>query len=81
MCRCKCVRWMVLEWNMFEDVVCSRDFNLYSLIQSASGRSLPACVLGDGTLYAVCLIFYGPRWYTQNRQSIKAVTRAASRTS
>ena len=32
MCRCKCVWWMVLEWNMFEDVVCtcSRDFNLYS---------------------------------------------------
>ena len=21
---------MVLEWNVFEDVVCSRDFNLYS---------------------------------------------------
>ena len=25
-----CVWWMVLEWNVFEDVVCSRDFNLYS---------------------------------------------------
>ena len=30
MCKCKCVWWMVLEWNTFEDVVCSRDFNLYS---------------------------------------------------
>ena len=24
MCKCKCVWWMVLEWNVFEDVVCSR---------------------------------------------------------
>ena len=30
MCRCKCVWCMVFEWNVFEDVVCSRDFNLYS---------------------------------------------------
>ena len=27
MCGCKCVSLMVLEWNVFEDVVCSRDFN------------------------------------------------------
>ena len=79
MCRCKCVWWMVLEWNVFEDVVCSRDFNLYS---SRHQEGLCLHVYGgDGTLYAVFLIIYGPRWYTQNRQSIKAVTRAASRTS
>ena len=23
MCRCKCALWMVLEWKVFEDGVCS----------------------------------------------------------
>ena len=62
MCRCKCVWWMVLEWNVFEDVVCSRDFNLYS------SRHQEGLCLHVYTLHAVCLIIYGPRWYTQNRQ-------------
>ena len=30
MCRCKCVWWMVSEWNVFEDVVRSMGFDLYS---------------------------------------------------
>ena len=30
MCSCKCVWWMVLEWNVFEDVVYSMGYNLYS---------------------------------------------------
>ena len=29
MCRCKCVWWMVLERNMFEDGACIIDFDLY----------------------------------------------------
>ena len=45
MCKCECVWWMVLEWNVFEDVVCSRDFNLYS-----SQHQEGLC------LHAVCLI-------------------------
>ena len=49
MCRCKCV-WLVFEWNVFEDVVCSRNFNLYS--SQASGRPLHACVWGGW--YFVC---------------------------
>ena len=49
MCRFKCVWWMVLEWNVFEDVVCDRDLDLY-VFQSASGRPLPACVLGGMAL-------------------------------
>ena len=53
MCRCKCV-WLVFEWNVFEDVVCSRNFNLYS---SRHQEGLCMHVYGgDGTLYAVCLI-------------------------
>ena len=30
MCTCKCVWWMVLEWNVFEDGACSIGFDLYS---------------------------------------------------
>ena len=32
MCRCKCVWWIVLEWNVFEDVVCSSIDNIYGSI-------------------------------------------------
>ena len=38
MCRCKCAWWMVLEWNVFEDGVCSIGISFY-----ASGRPSPAC--------------------------------------
>ena len=30
MCRCKCVWWMVLEWNVFKDGACSIGLILYS---------------------------------------------------
>ena len=79
MCRCKCVWWMVLEWNVFEDVVCSTDFNLYS---SRHQEGLCLYVYGGMVLCMQYMPNYlRARWYTQNRQSIKAVTRAAFRTS
>ncbi len=40
--------WMVLEWNVFEDVVCSKDFNLYS------SRHQEGLCLHVGGWYFVC---------------------------
>ena len=45
MCRCKCVWWMVLEWNVFEDVVRSMGFDLYS---SQHQEDLRLHVHGEG---------------------------------
>ncbi len=37
MCSCKCTLWMVLEWNVLEDCVCSI-FDLYSRLHQEGLR-------------------------------------------
>ena len=59
MCKCKCVWWMVLEWNVFEDVVCSR----ISICTPVGIRKAFACMCMGGWYFACSMPNYlRARW-------------------
>ena len=60
MCKCKCVWWMVLGWNLFEDGACCIDFDCTPVsIRKAFARMC----MGEGFLACEAAFFSGLALY------------------